>query len=71
MKKAERISLAYRNFEVVFIDVVALSDHFEICAIAKLGTFHDIHPIDFDTSWDGIFGLCFENRSIEAPKVLG
>ena len=40
----------YRNFEVGFVDVIALSDHFECCAVTNIITFHKIHPLDFDTS---------------------
>ena len=38
----------YRNFEVGFIDVIALGDHVESIAGT---TFQDIDPMDFDTSW--------------------
>ena len=65
MKRALKIIYAYRNFEVGFIDVIALGDHFECCAIAYIITFHEIHPMNFDTSWGQIFRLCFKDSSLK------
>ena len=72
VEKGQRIvSFTYRNFEISFMDVIALGGHLECCTLAYIITFHKIDPMDFDTSWGQIFRLCLENRSLEAPKVLG